>query len=339
MKYMRPTRQRKPHATTGHFYSTPDVCSLFSFVGCLIICLLIGFMFAMFVKPACADTRITLEANGQFSHAKQLFTQKKYLLAMLEFERFIYLFPDDERLSEARFHVGMALYTQHQYEQAIQAFNHLIQMEGRPSVYQVRSYFMAVESMLRLGRQSAALTTLHHLEIQSDDSDVRDEANYRMGWIFLDSSNWGQARRAFDKISQKNQARYRLTDLINHLDETDDIDRKSPGLAGALAIIPGGGYLYCKRYRDALISFLINGALIYAAYEAFDNDLIALGSLITFVEIGFYSGNIYGSISSAHKYNRDRQSGFVDHLKKNVRIKLSSRPQNKGLELSLQYRF
>ena len=110
-------------------------------------------------------------------------------------------------------------------------------------------------------------------------------------------------------------------------------------MAGALAILPGTGYLYCNRPRDALISFLINGGLIFAAYEAFDNDMVALGGVISFVEIGFYSGNIYGSISSAHKYNQDQDRRFVDRLKENLRVNLSSRPENKGLELSFQYRF
>ena len=31
-----------------------------------------------------------------------------------------------------------------------------------------------------------------------------------------------------------------------------------------------------------------------------------LAAVISFVEFGFYAGNIYGAVSSAHKYNRDR---------------------------------
>ena len=151
--------------------------------------------------------------------------------------------------------------------------------------------------------------------------------------------DWERAARAFNKISPQGHEQYRIAELISQLEKADQIDRLSPGLAGALAIFPGGGYLYCRRYQDALISFLVNGLLIYSAYEAFDNDLVALGSLVTLVGIGFYSGNIYGSISSAHKYNRDRQRDFIYHLKNNLRVNLSARPQKKGLELVLQFRF
>ena len=66
----------------------------------------------------------------------------------------------------------------------------------------------------------------------------------------------------------------------------------------------GAGHLYCERKRDAFISFLLNGAMIYAAYGAFDHDLDVLGGIITFFELGFCSENIYSAVSSAHKYNR-----------------------------------
>jgi TM2 domain-containing membrane protein YozV len=91
---------------------------------------------------------------------------------------------------------------------------------------------------------------------------------------------------------------------------------KDPTVAGVLAIVPGAGHLYCERPRDALISFLLNGALIYAAYEAFDEDLEVLGAVIAFFELSFYAGNIYSAVSSAHKYNRDEKNRFLNSLKK-----------------------
>ncbi len=289
--------------------------------------------------PARADAAVILRADGQFSLAERLFTQQKYTLARLEYERFIHFFPDDERISQAYYRIGLAYYFQRQYEAAIQTFRSLVGVGKLSSEFHARAFFMAAESQLRLGRPSAALTTLRNLEIQVDNQVERDEAFYRMGWIYLDLGDWERAHQVFKKISANSQERLRIPELIRQLETSDQIDRLSPGLAGTLAIIPGGGYLYCRRYQDALISFLVNGALIYAAYESFDNDLNALGGLIAFVEVGFYSGNIYGSISSAHKYNRNRQRAFIDHLKQNLRIDLSARPQNKGLELALSYRF
>ena len=307
--------------------------------GRLIVYLLLTAVFSVLAIPSYAATTVTIDADKQFQYAEQLYSQKKYMIAIAEYERFVYLFPGDGRVPESRYQIGMAYYSARWYTEAIQSFSDLIDTEGVRSAYHARSFFMVAESQLRLKRRSPALTTLHTLVTLSDDTDVTDEANYRMGWIFLETADWEKARTYFQKISHQNHVKYRLADLIRDLESAGDIHHKSPGTAGVLAILPGAGYLYCNRPRDALISFLLNGGLIYAAYEAFDNDMIALGSVITFVEIGFYSGNIYGSISSAHKYNRDQDRRFVDRLKENLKINLSSRPENKGFELSLQYRF
>ena len=79
--------------------------------------------------------------------------------------------------------------------------------------------------------------------------------------------------------------------------------------------------------------------MIWAAYESFSNELYALGSVITFVEIGFYSGNIYGSVASAHKYNRKNERQWIEQLRKRLKVSLASRPANRGVELSLRYTY
>ena len=99
------------------------------------------------------------------------------------------------------------------------------------------------------------------------------------------------------------------------LSNTESIARKRPVLAGTLSIIPGAGQLYCNRYEDALIAFLLNVGLFWAASDAFHQDQPALGGLLSFVGLGFYFGNIYGAVGDAHKYNQNRQSEYVDQLK------------------------
>ena len=63
------------------------------------------------------------------------------------------------------------------------------------------------------------------------------------------------------------------------------------------------------------MSFLFNGGLAMAAYEAFNNDLEALGAVVGLVGCGFYAGSVYGSVSAAHKDNRARSREFLDRLR------------------------
>jgi len=88
-----------------------------------------------------------------------------------------------------------------------------------------------------------------------------------------------------------------------------------------------------------LIAFLVNGALIAATYAAFDNDNYALGGILAFVELGFYTANIYGATTSAHKYNKAQTRNFIEKLKQNTKIQLAADYRKRGVLFSFRYDF
>ena len=198
---------------------------------------------------------------------------------------------------------------------------------------------MISESHVKLKAYGSAIINLQNLIAITDDKSVRNKAYYKIGWIYIEMASWEKARHYFAKINEQNKDKYKLERLDAELDKEKLIPKKNPGLAGFLSIIPGAGFLYCERYQDALTAFLLNGGLMYAAYESFDNGQDALGGVIAFVEIGFYTGNIYGAMTSAHKYNRVKTGQFIDKLKYNTKVNLSADIKNQGVCLSLQYIF
>ena len=282
--------------------------------------------------------QIVIDADRQFDYAERLLTDRDFVSAVNEYRRFVYLFPRDDRVESAVYRIGLCYLSMGQPELAIQSFAPIIDDFG-DNPYAEDAYFRTSEAYLKLGRTGSAITTLHSLATLSGDPDIRDNAHYRIGWIYLETAQWEQARDYFDKISLKNSEKYRLKKLTDLIEKRPSQPRKRPGLAGALSIVPGGGYLYCERYQDAFMAFLLNAGLMYAAYEAFDHELYALAGVISFVEFGFYSGNIYGAVSSAHKYNQTKDRNLIDYLRENLKIQLGARPVNEGLELSLNISF
>ncbi|MDF1591012.1 MAG: hypothetical protein P1P89_05795 [Desulfobacterales bacterium] len=285
-----------------------------------------------------AGAVIQIDADTQYDFAEQYFLKGEYSRAVDEYKRFVYFFPGDDRVERAMYQCGMAFYSGRRYGDAIAAFHAVID-KFFVSEWAVKSYFMVSESHVRLNQFGAAAINLHNLIALSKDADIKDEANYRLGWIYVDTASWDNARLYFDKISPPNREKFRLERLSAELAREAGIARKNPALAGALSIVPGGGYIYCERYQDALIAFLLNGALIWAAVESFDNDSPALGALLTFVEVGFYAGNIYGAVGSAHKYNRAKTEQFIENLKQNTKIDLSGDLESKSIRLSLRFTF
>lgn len=301
---------------------------------------LIFFLFLFSFLPSAASA-LEIDADSQFEFAEQYFSDKEYEKAVAEYERFLHFFPKDGRVEAAMHKVGMAYFESRKFEAAIHAFGKLLETSDFSlglSDLEKQAHFMISESHMKLNQPGLALSNLRNLRMLADETELEDECAYRIGWIYLETASWDKARESFGQISPENRDKYQLERLLAGLEEKSAIRQKSPLTAGLLSIVPGGGYLYCGRYRDALASFLVNGALMYAAYESFENDNEALGGIIGFVELGFYTGNIYGSVASAHKYNRSQTSRFIEKLKENTKVGFSA-GREKGFMLSFHYAF
>lgn len=289
-------------------------------------------------KHSYAAQGIVLDPERQFQFAEQYFQKGEYYRAIGEYERFIHFFPDSNRVELASYRIGLSYLNGERYKEAIQAFNALIE-DYKSTDYALKSYLGMSEAYVLLKYYDMALTSIENLITIAPDQEIRDEALWKKGWVYLEMGLWEKARESFERISAQNWEKYNIKQILIGLDKKIPLKRKSPTTAGLLAIIPGAGHLYCERRRDAFISFLLNGAMIYAAYEAFDDDLNALGGIITLFEIGFYSGNIYSAVSSAHKYNRDEKSNFFKYLKKHTKISISSVNPNQEPSILLLCQF
>ena len=283
-----------------------------------------------------AGNRIFLDADQQYLYAETCFNRGDYEAATTEYKRFVYFFPEDMRVEKAMFAIALSDFRRERYPEAIAAF---MEAENRfpDTPMSIRATFMISDCYLKLKDTGNAIITLHNLLARTDDAEVRDKAHDAMGWIYIERGEFEKAKAAFQQISVKNQSRYVVDTLSKELEKDVLIPRKSPQMAGFLSILPGGGYFYCERYQDALVAFLLNSALIAASWESFDQGNPALGGVIAAVEFGFYAGNIYGGIASAHKYNNLKTHEFIDTLKENARIGVSG--TQGGLQLSVQIPF
>jgi tetratricopeptide (TPR) repeat protein len=303
-------------------------------VGGLSVLLLLSSLF-----PVDAST-LTIDAQQQFNFAEQLFQQKHYLRAAEEYQRFAFFFPEDPRRRESHFKAGQAFFNSGRYDSAIIEFK-IITAEDIFDQFGVEAYFQLSECYLQQRTPGQALMTLYNLTALSQEDVVRDLAFYRMGWIRLGQMDWNGARQSFENISTAGQRKYRIPDVLSVLQQKDHIPLKSPALAGTLSVIPGGGQLYCGRYEDALIAFVVNVGLFWGAYESFDHDLYALGGLLSFVGVGFYMGNIFGAVTDAHKYNQNKKMRFVDQLKESLIITLGKTAASSpdGLQVGVRFSF
>jgi tetratricopeptide (TPR) repeat protein len=235
------------------------------------------------------------------------------------------------------YNIGLSYFEGERFKQAIESFSQLIK-RYKTSKLSMMSYLKMSDSYVKLKQFDKALSKLDDLLKITQDLGVKDEALYRQGWAYIETDQWEKAQGSFERISPENRGVFRLKQLSEAINKKESLKRKNPTTAGLLAVIPGAGHLYCERYRDALIAFLLNGVTIYAAYEAFDNDNPGLGSLLTFFGIGLYAGNIYSAVSSAHKYNQKQERDFLQFLKSHSILEVSAARSDHDVQLALLYK-
>jgi tetratricopeptide (TPR) repeat protein len=281
---------------------------------------------------------LTLDADSQFGFAQHLFTEGHFEHAADEFDRFIYFFPNDDRVTAALFQKGMSFYRANRFQEAQSIFSQLEKQE-RQSEYRSRGTLMIAACQSQLNDVQGAVASLQRLIENTREATVKDEAWYQLAWLMIETANWQKAKIAFQQLSPTGSDKYQSGKLLSALDTTDTIPQKNPNIAGFFSIIPGAGHLYCERPRDATIAFFLNIALTTAAWQAFDQEMPWLGGLLSFVEIGVYSGTVYSAVSSAHKYNRQKTIDFIEQLKRQATPFISLGPVPGGFQLSLNVDF
>lgn len=285
------------------------------FVGILLFSPVVGF----------SGESVVVDAQKQYELAQTLFEEKEFSAAAHEYIRFFYLFPNHEKAARARYKTGVSFFYAGRFEDAARHLEKTA-ADFSDSRFAPDAMFKLSELYVATDDPGKAASVLRNLITLTRNPQVYDRACFMLGWLLLDKADVFKSRsdykvypvkeaeKYFSMISLEGKKKYRIDDSITSLKKIHHLKKKTPAVAGALSIIPGGGFLYCERYRDALVSFLLNSSLILAAYQSFENDNYFLGGALSFVEAGFYAGNIYGSVSSAHKYNKNKQKEFIDKM-------------------------
>lgn len=303
----------------------------------IIFCQLFSGILPVFAEDK-KSRELVVNPDHQYQFAMDYFKQSQYDKAIAEFERFVYFFPDHKMVDTAQYHIGLSYYHSGRYKEAVKPFSDIVETSTDLDLI-AKAHFRLSETFVSLEDHQTAIKVLNHLAETSHHIVIIDEAHYRAGWIYLQLNDMETARTRFQMISPQNQDLFRMQTMNDELSREKLFPQKNPRLAGFLSILPGAGFAYCERYQDALVAFLLNAGLIFAAYESFDSGNEALGGVIAFVGTGFYAGNIYGAVSSAHKYNRASHQRFLEDLRNKTRVTLSSAPESHGIVLGFRIIF
>ncbi len=284
------------------------------------------------------SAQITIDSEAQFTFARHLMEKKAYTRAITEFERLIYFFPEDQLVPEAGYFIGLCHFKNKAFEEARKICLDLYRDFPKRALGG-KALFLIGETYYTQRALPEAERYFKMVIERYPDSDLRNRAVYRLGWSRMQGDQWREAADTFAKVDRKCPLSPSAADLSERSLQGEALPGKSPTTAGITAgVLPGLGHAYCGRYKDGVVAFLLNGLFIWAAYESFDNDHEVLGGILTFLELGWYSGNIYSAVNCAHKHNRAVRNKYRQGLKDHLDLSLFTTGE-RDLGLVLKYAF
>ena len=281
-------------------------------------------------------TKLNIDESLQMGLADHFFQDGDYYRAITEYKRLLFFFPQSKEYPQVMLKIARAYFKGKRWDEAISACDAFLERFPE-SFYQSEAFLIKGLAFFEKKDFPQARFFFQKAQEDSSNSIIFNEAQKQIGLSYLREEEWEKAAREFRKIRDDSPLFPRGKFIAEGLDRIGEVPQKSPSGAGILAaVLPGAGHVYCERYQDATVAFLLNAAFIWGMVEAFKHENYAVGGILTFFEIGWYSGNIYSAVSGAHKYNKRKKQEYLEFLE-NMSLGISLR--GKTHVFSLRYTF
>ena len=260
------------------------------------------------------DEGVTDDARLSLRFADHLFGDGDYYRAISEYRRYLYVSrgrgADAPRAALA---IGEALVRGEQWDAAGR------QLDGvatRTLDMQVRrvALFGAARAYLEDGRPELAKPRFRLL-VADPDADATLQASSRLllAWGHFDAGEIEKARELFQSIAVSDSPWAKdAAGVVASIDKRGELDIKDPIVAALLSVIPGVGHMYLGQWGTGFTSLAWNGLFIFAAVWAWLDGDWGVAAVLTFAELGWYSGSMFGAIAGAFRHNRDVNRNWRD---------------------------
>jgi len=280
-----------------------------------------------------------IDEKLQMDLADHFFQEGDYYRAITEYKRFLFFFPRNARAEEALWKIARSYFHGKKWDETLWACDDLIKKFPHSTktaeVFLLKGFAFAEKNEF-----SQARLYFRKTQEISPGTSLENEAQFQIALAYLKEEKWREAANEFRKINKNSKLYPKGEYFAQGLDRIQEVPQKSPLVAGLLAgILPGAGHLYCQRYRDASIAFLLNAAFIWGIIESFEHKNYVVGGILTFFELGWYSGNIYSAVASAHKYNRKKRQEYLHQLERGSNLSLGITFQGRHPSFFLTYVF
>lgn len=223
--------------------------------------------------------------------------QGNYDAAITEYKRFLFFHPDDARVGEVYYNIGIAYKAQSLWTEAVTAL--------RTATYlaidsETKSAYQLALAVTLIATQNYDLAQLELIKVvlRKPSPPLFRRALFLQGVAYIYQFRWEEARNVLKDYTTDEKL-----DAI--FDLAVKMPQKSAKIARVLStILPGAGHIYAGDWRDGLNALLLNGALGFLTVDAvLDGHYTDAALWAGIVFLRYYRGNTFRAKEAASQFN------------------------------------
>ena len=242
------------------------------------------------------------------SLGRYLAAQGNYDAAITEYKRFLFFHPDDARVGEVYYNIGLAYRAQGLWTEAITGLQTAMYLAGDS---EAKSEYQLELAVTLIAAQDYDLARLESIKVmmRSPSTGLYRRSLFLQGVACIYQFKWEEAREVLQAYTTDEGLRVLFEDALN-------MPRKSVGVAKVLSqILPGMGQIYVGNWRDGLNALVLNGALGFLTVDAvLDGHYVDAALWGTFIFWRYYEGNTFRAEQVVEQFNLRAARRMADSL-------------------------
>jgi hypothetical protein len=266
------------------------------------------------VTTAPAPAPAPEDAGLALRFADHLFGDGDYYRAITEYRRYLWLSRGrGDEAPRAALAIGEALARGEQWDAAGRQFDGVASRTTNDELRRA-ALFGAARAYLEDGRPELAKPRFRLLSTdESADSSLQMQSRLLLAWGHFDAGELDKARELFQSIATSSTPwAVQAQGVVDAIDRKGSLAMKDPLVAALLSVVPGGGHMYLGQWATGVTALAWNTLFIVAAVSAWLSGDWGIAAVLTFAELGWYSGSVFGAVAGAFRHNRDLVRNWRD---------------------------
>lgn len=250
------------------------------------------------------------DRESLLSFADGLTKDGEYYRAITEYRRFISYYPDDPRAGQIDLKIAQCLLAGGSPLESVEWCRN-VRNKYSDTELRIKTDFTLGRGYLCLENYKDAQATFKGILKDGDTlAGYSDEGRFLLAISYVGEERWKEASREFSNVTPACPLYDRAFKYSKEVMKGGRLPRKNTGLATALSLVPGLGYIYTGNKGTGMASLVVNGLFAWGTYSAFRKKENGVGVVIGLFSLGWYTGNIYGGSISASRFNERTLKNF-----------------------------